>query len=76
MAACMRFAGSVSMGMDGGMRVYTCMHSRMLTDMDIDWLSGSVGSMGSTSRAMCEISQQRSYNEVYQPNQEASNKHK
>jgi len=73
----MRFAGSVSMGMDGGMacrmRVYTCMHSKMLTDMDIDWLSGS---MGSISRAMCEISQQRSYNEVYQPNQEASHKHK
>ena len=58
------------------MGVYTCMHSRMLTDMDIDWLSDSVGSMGSMGGAMSEIAQQRSYDEVYQPDQEASNKHK
>ena len=72
-----RFLRSVRLGVAGAMAcrmgMDARMHSRMLTNMAIDLMSGSVGSI---SAAMREIAQQRGYNEVNQPNQEASNKHK
>ena len=79
MVGCIRFAVGVRMGMGSGMgmvrrmHMYPCMHSMMLTNMGIDVVSGS---MASISRAVREIPQQRSDNEVYQPDQEAPDKHK
>jgi len=69
MAARMPFAASVSLSVACCMRVY----AGVLTNMRANMVSDSVGSMSS---AMSEIPQQSSYNEVDQPNQEASNKHK
>ncbi len=69
MATWMCFVRSVGMGS----RMACRMHSMKLTDMGTDVVSDSVGSMGG---AMSEIAQQPSYNEVYEPNQEASHKHK
>ena len=77
MAAHVRFLRGVRLGVDAAMAccmgVDARMHSRMLTNMAINVVSGSVGSV---SRAMREIAQQRGYNEVNQPDQKASNKHK
>jgi len=69
----MRFGAGVSLGVAGSMAARMRVYTRVLTNVGINVVSGSVGCM---SRAVSEISQQGSYNKVDQPDQEASNKHK
>jgi hypothetical protein len=61
----MRFLRAVRLGMGtamaGRMGVYARMDALVIANMSINVVSHSVGSM---SRAMSEIAQQRGYNEV------------
>jgi hypothetical protein len=81
MAARLRFAGSVSLGVAGSVssvgRGSVCVAARvdggLVAGMDGDMMRARVYAM---SRGMSEISQQGSDDEVDQPDQEAANKHK
>lgn len=77
MAICLRIASGMSMGVSsrlgGAMRVSARVHSDMMTGMDAYMVCTSVRCM---SGAMPKISQQRRYDKVDQPDQEATNKHK
>jgi len=72
MAARVRFAVCMGLSMCMACAMCNSMHvyARVMSNVRIHVMRGSV------SGAMSEISQQRRYDEVYQPDQEAANKHK
>jgi hypothetical protein len=76
-AARLRFAASMSVGVSGRMgscmRVYARVYSDLVTGMHAYLVRDGVRRM---SGAMPKISQQRRYDKVDQPDQETANKHK